>query len=94
MLGEWVQAGGFSFRSKLWYCIKENFIFYSIVGFLGLLGIGLIYAFPTIKGEGITWAQFAIAMSNTYGLVLIMIFLSFGVVAIPKKYFGMKDLNV
>ena len=40
-----------------------------------------------------TWADFAIAITNTYGLVLIMIFLSYGVVAIPKKYFGMKDIS-
>ena len=91
MLGEWVQAGGFTFVRKLWYAIKENMIFYSVMGCLGLLGVGLIYAFPSIKGK-VTWPDFAIAVTNTYGLVLIMIFLSYGVVAIPKKYFGMKDI--
>lgn len=49
--------------------------------------------FPTIKGESITWPQFAIAMSNTYCLCLVMIFLSYGVVALPRKYLGMKNLR-
>ena len=93
MLGEWVQAGGFTWGRKLWICIRENLIFYSVMLCLGALGIGLIFIFPEIKGKKTTWPNFAIAMSNTYGLVLIMIFLSYGVVMIPKKYFGMKDLG-
>lgn len=36
---------------------------------------------------------FCIALGNTWGLFLIILFLGYGIVAVPKKYWGMKNIN-
>ena len=68
----------------------QNLIFYVAMGVLG--GIALVYLWSKgqFDGENGSFTGFLIFCSNAYGLILIIIFLGYGVVAVPKKYFGMK----
>ena len=93
MLGEYVIAGDFTVRAKLWTCVVQNIIFYSILGLLG--GIALLYLWA--KGQfdrgNSSFTGFLIFCTNAYGLILIILFLGYGIVAVPRKYFGMKSFS-
>ena len=63
---------------------------------LGLLG-GIALLFLWAKGQfdqdNGSFSGFLIFCMNAYGLILIILFLGYGIVAVPKKYFGMKSFS-
>jgi hypothetical protein len=91
MLGEYVIAGDFTVRAKLWTAFIQNLIFYIVMGVVG--GVALIYLWyrGQFNGENSSFSGFLIFCINAYGLVLIILFLGYGIIAVPKKYFGMKS---
>ena len=93
MLGEYVVAGDFTVKDKLWTWFIQNMIFYLIIGVLG--GIALIYLWikGQFEGPDSSFSGFIIFWMNAYGLILIVLFLSYGIVAVPKKYYGMKSFD-
>ena len=57
--------------------------------------IALIYLWikGQFSGDDSSFSGFIIFCMNAYGLILIVLFLSYGIVAVPKKYFGMKSFS-
>lgn len=90
MIGEYVIAGEFTIKAKLWTCFIQNLIFYVVVGALGLIALIYLWAKGQFDGENGSFTGFLIFCTNAYGLILIILFLGFGLVAVPKKYYGMK----
>ncbi|KAL8475150.1 hypothetical protein ACS0TY_031540 [Phlomoides rotata] len=84
-------AGDFSMVERLKTSIHVNLIFYLIVGSIGLFGLILVITMHQnwIGGRGILgWAM---ACSNTFGLVTGAFLLGFGLSEIPKSIWRNAD---
>ncbi|KAK9018897.1 hypothetical protein V6N11_033942 [Hibiscus sabdariffa] len=75
-------AGDFTVAERLKTSIHANLIFYLCVGSLGLVGVILFIIFRRNWSGGIL--GFAMACSNTFGLVTGAFLLGFGLSEIPK----------
>ncbi|KAH9276402.1 hypothetical protein BASA83_001095 [Batrachochytrium salamandrivorans] len=78
----YVRSGELSFRGRLWSGIKDNIIFYCICG-----GIGSIFILYAIFGLNISATYlltFAIPATNAYGLLLLTVFMGYGLVEVPR----------
>ena len=84
MLGEYVIAGDFTVRAKLWTAIVQNIIFYSVIGTLAAVALIFLYAKGQFDNDKGSFQGFLIFCTNAYGLILIILFLSYGVVEVPK----------
>ncbi|XP_065874159.1 uncharacterized protein [Euphorbia lathyris] len=74
-------AGDFTVTERLKTSIRANLVFYLIVGSIGLFGLILLILMHKIRGGVL---GFAIACSNTFGLVTGAFLLGFGLSEIPK----------
>lgn len=84
-------AGDFTMIERLKTSIHVNLIFYLIVGSIGLLGLILVITMHKnwLHGRGILgWAM---ACSNTFGLVTGAFLLGFGLSEIPKSIWRNAD---
>lgn len=63
------------------------------MGVLGGIALLYLWAKGQFDGENGTFSGFLIFCTNAYGLILIILFLGYGLVAVPKKYFGMKTFS-
>ncbi|KAK4438154.1 LMBR1 domain-containing protein 2A [Sesamum alatum] len=75
-------AGDFTIRERLKTSAQINLIYYSCVGSIALFGVILLIIFH--KNWGGTILGFAMACSNTFGLVTGAFLLGFGLSEIPK----------
>uniref|UniRef100_A0A453R4Q6 Uncharacterized protein n=1 Tax=Aegilops tauschii subsp. strangulata TaxID=200361 RepID=A0A453R4Q6_AEGTS len=75
-------AGDFTVKERLKTSIRANLLYYEIVGSIGFFGIVLIIIMHHDWGGAIL--GFAMACSNTFGLVTGAFLLGFGLSEIPK----------
>lgn len=93
MLGEYVISGDFTVKAKFMTALIQNLIFYAILGVVGAIALVYLWAKGQFDaGEG-SFSGFLIFCTNAYGLILIILFLSYGLVGVPKKYYGMKSFE-
>ncbi|KAL5669389.1 hypothetical protein ACJX0J_021610, partial [Zea mays] len=76
-------AGDFTVKERLKTSIHMNLLFYSIVGAIGLIGVILLLIMHRAWDGGIV--GFAMACSNTFGLVTGAFLLGFGLSEIPRN---------
>ncbi|XP_048232649.1 LMBR1 domain-containing protein 2 homolog A isoform X2 [Ricinus communis] len=81
-------AGDFTVTERLKTSIHANLVFYLIVGAIGLFGLILLIMMNKIK-SGVL--GFAMACSNTFGLVTGAFLLGFGLSEIPKSLWRNAD---
>ncbi|KAI9275921.1 LMBR1-like membrane protein-domain-containing protein [Phascolomyces articulosus] len=84
MMQAYVNTGDFGFTQQVKSAIQVNLRFYSIyvvIGFFGLLYL--------VLGSGYTTKEkiqgFVMAMANSWGLFLVIVFLGYGLVAVPRR---------
>ncbi|KAK4759518.1 hypothetical protein SAY87_022649 [Trapa incisa] len=82
-------AGDFTFKERLKTSIHVNLVFYLVVGCIGLFGLILLITMHKIRGGSIL--GFAMACSNTFGLVTGAFLLGFGLSEIPKSIWRSSD---
>ncbi|KAJ3321375.1 LMBR1 domain-containing protein 2 [Boothiomyces sp. JEL0866] len=85
----YVRSGGFTFKKRLYDGIMENIIFYAAIGvpsigFLLYAIFGLNVPVYLMNNCRESLLDLAIPASNAYGLVLLALFMSFGLVEIPR----------
>jgi len=84
ILQSYVTVGNFTIWEKLKASLRENLIFYGIASIVGLIvGIPVI-----VKLQLFNWAllgAICIALGNAWGLLLLVGFLGYGLVEIPKR---------
>jgi len=73
--------------------LLANFWFYVMVSIPGVVFLILILVFKVNETQHMDLFSFVLAVNNTFSLVCILMFLSYGVVAIPKKYLNKKSIN-
>ncbi|GMH32963.1 hypothetical protein BSKO_00797 [Bryopsis sp. KO-2023] len=78
----YVEAGDFTFLGRVRSSIKDNLLFYFVMGGLG--GIGLLIVIVTGHLRMGTLPGFCIALANTFGLLVVVLLLGYGLVAVPK----------
>ncbi|KAI7856552.1 LMBR1-like membrane protein-domain-containing protein [Circinella umbellata] len=84
MMQAYVNTGDFGFTQRIKSAIQVNLRFYSIyvaIGFFGLLYL--------IFGSGYNTREkiqgYVMAMANSWGLFLVIVFLGYGLVAVPRR---------
>jgi hypothetical protein len=82
-------AGDFTVKERLKTSIHMNLLFYSIVGAIGLIGLILLLIMHRAWDGGIV--GFAMACSNTFGLVTGAFLLGFGLSEIPRNIWKNAD---
>lgn len=82
-------AGDFTVKERLKTSIHSNLIFYLCVGSIGLFGLTLMILLRRNRSGGIL--GFAMACSNTFGLVTGAFLLGFGLSEIPKGIWKSAD---
>ncbi|KAF0902726.1 hypothetical protein E2562_019074 [Oryza meyeriana var. granulata] len=82
-------AGDFTVKERLKTSIHKNLVYYKIMGSIGLVGIILIIIMRHDWAGGIM--GFAMACSNTFGLVTGAFLLGFGLSEIPKNIWKTAD---
>lgn len=76
-------SGGFTFQAKLWEAFFQNLLFYIVSGIIGVIYIG--YRVGTGSASLSEVIGFAMAMGNTYGVLLIIALMGNGLVALPRR---------
>jgi hypothetical protein len=84
-------SGGFSFGQRLKDAFRVNIKFYGISATLFIGFLIYIAAVGTITFSSIP--SFGIALSNTYGLLLLALFLGYGLVALPRSLWYVSRLS-
>ncbi|KAL7591401.1 hypothetical protein Lser_V15G34261 [Lactuca serriola] len=84
-------AGDFTVAERLKTSIHVNLVFYLILGVVALFGLTLLILLHKNWGGGIL--GFAMACSNTFGLVTGAFLLGFGLSEIPKGIWVNSDYN-
>ncbi|CAM0913751.1 unnamed protein product [Alopecurus aequalis] len=82
-------AGDFTVKERLKTSIRANLLYYEVVGAIGLFGVILIMIMRHDWGGAIL--GFAMACSNTFGLVTGAFLLGFGLSEIPKNIWKNAD---
>lgn len=79
-----VQTGEFEFGRRCWASIRFNLLFYgaSLIG-LGLLVTWLVLGTTIRTAEGV--GAWLMALSNAFGLLLLLIFMGHGLVDVPRS---------
>ncbi|CAH9133589.1 unnamed protein product [Cuscuta epithymum] len=78
-------AGDFSVVERLKTSVHVNLVFYLIVGSIGLFGLVLLIIMRLRRSWSGGLLGFAMACSNTFGLVTGAFLLGFGLIEIPKS---------
>ncbi|KAK4271227.1 hypothetical protein QN277_019950 [Acacia crassicarpa] len=84
-------AGDFSVKARLKTSLHGNLVFYLSIGLVGLVGLILLVIFHTDWSGNIM--GFAMACSNTFGLVTGAFLLGFGLSEIPRSLWINADWN-
>jgi hypothetical protein len=87
---EYAASGGFTVRQRIHDSIRSNVYFYVVIG--GVVGVlfGYVVFMKGIHTEKDV-LDLAVAISNAFGLILIVIFLALGLVGIPRSLWRMSD---
>ncbi|KAI9222979.1 LMBR1-like membrane protein-domain-containing protein [Blastocladiella britannica] len=84
ILQSYCDSGGFTFRQSLRKSLHYNAWYYGVIAVLALLALAYITVvngppdFKALKGIGM-------ALSNAYGLILLILCLSYGLVDVPRE---------
>jgi len=82
-------AGEFTFFEKFRSALRENIIFYLVAGVIGLIFLIWMLVNKTLGTDEVI--PFAMAASNAWGLILMMLFLGYALVEIPRKFWRNAD---
>eukprot|EP01025_Chloroclados_australasicus_P062885 TRINITY_DN8278_c0_g1_i1.p1 TRINITY_DN8278_c0_g1~~TRINITY_DN8278_c0_g1_i1.p1 ORF type:complete len:705 (+),score=48.23 TRINITY_DN8278_c0_g1_i1:276-2390(+) len=82
----YVDAGDFTVLGKLSTSVKENLVFYGLMIVLGIIGIMLILFTGRLRLSDMfsSFPSLAATLSNTFGLVVCIVLMGYGLVEIPK----------
>ncbi|KAJ1748874.1 hypothetical protein H4R22_000691 [Coemansia sp. RSA 1290] len=86
----YVDSGAFAFRDRLRDAAWSNVQFYGATGAAGMLIVGYIALTRGVFGADLV--ALLMALANFWGLFLVIAFMGFGLVAIPRKLWRRGDL--
>ncbi|KAG0266041.1 hypothetical protein BG011_003479 [Mortierella polycephala] len=80
LLQAYTQSGEFTVMKRFRSAVRYNIIYQLIIGFFALLG--LIYVWYSQGSSNLR--AYVMALSNSWGLVLVVIFMGYGMVDVPR----------
>ncbi|XP_033117086.1 G-protein coupled receptor-associated protein LMBRD2B-like [Anneissia japonica] len=88
LLKSYANAGDFTVRGKLKSAFIENLIWYG--SYLVIFGALVIYVIvsPKLDIDAVQLQVIGITASNTWGLLLLVLLLGYGLVEVPRKYWA------
>ncbi|KAF9960370.1 hypothetical protein BGZ72_007175 [Mortierella alpina] len=87
LLQAYTQSGEFTVMKKFRSAVRYNIIYQLIIGTIALIGlVGVIYAQGTSNLRA-----YVMALSNSWGLVLVVIFMGYGMVDVPRRLWHKGD---
>lgn len=89
---EYETAGEFTVRARLRTAIVNNLIIYGIFAVLGALFLLYLYLKDQLHVQEL--APLGMAASNAFGMFLVVIFLSHGLVAVPRALWREKKMEI
>ncbi|KAJ1665448.1 hypothetical protein EV178_003235 [Coemansia sp. RSA 1646] len=92
LMMSYVDSGAFAFRDRLRAAVWSNLQFYGISGAVGILVVGYIALTRGFFGADLI--AFLMALANFWGLFLVITFMGFGLVSIPRKLWRCGDLEL
>jgi len=90
IIQEYEKAPDFTVKDKLKRALKTNLMFYVIIAVLGLAFVFYMVIKKQFTSKSLT--AFLIAVSNAWGIFLIIMLFGYGLVAIPKSLW--KEANL
>ncbi|KAF9990732.1 hypothetical protein BGZ75_000118 [Mortierella antarctica] len=83
----YTQSGEFTVMRKFRSAVRYNLIYQLIIGTIALIGlVGVIY----VQGTS-NLRAYVMALSNSWGLVLVVIFMGYGMVDVPRRLWHKGD---
>lgn len=83
LLSGYIQSGHYTPWKKFKDSIYQNFVYYSVLGIIGVVFIVYIAIVRKMTGQALL--AFLMAMGNAWGLLLCVVFLGYGLISIPKS---------
>lgn len=83
LVSSYINSGAFTFFKRLLYALKDNYIFYLVVGIPAILLIAYVIVKDHISFGNLIHAL--IAISNTIGLTIYVFYLGYGMVNLTLK---------
>ncbi|KAF9897311.1 hypothetical protein BX616_005820, partial [Lobosporangium transversale] len=87
LLQEYSQSGEFTVMKRFRHAIRYNIIYQLIIGSIALLG--LIYVWYSQGSSNLR--AYIMALSNSWGLILVIIFMGYGMVDVPRRLWHKGD---
>ncbi|KAF9980776.1 hypothetical protein BGZ65_004697 [Modicella reniformis] len=87
LLQVYTQSGEFTMMKKLRHAIRYNIIYQLIIGVVAFLG--LIYVWYSERSSNLR--GYIMALSNSWGLVLVIVFMGYGMVDVPRRLWHKGD---
>lgn len=87
LMAGYLRSGYLSFYGKVWTGIWENIVFYAVCGLVGIIAI-----FGAIFGIGLdpeTLIDMIPALTNAYGLILLIFLMGYGLVEVFIRINGL-----
>ena len=88
---EFYIAADFTFENKFKRAVARNLIFYAIIGAIALIFLVYLFIIEKFTYEGIK--TLVIALSNTWGSILIIFLLGYGLIEVPRFMLNMTNYN-
>lgn len=92
----YVTGGEFNFISRLKSAVLSQFIYLTALAVLGVIFFGILLLTENLTLYYLCRSSvpaFAIAASNSWGLLLLLLFLGYGLIALPKILWYNSDLK-
>ncbi|KAJ2549225.1 hypothetical protein EV175_004527 [Coemansia sp. RSA 1933] len=90
LMMSYVDSGAFAAKDRLRDAAWSNLQFYGVGGAVGLVVVGYVALTRGVFGADLV--AFMMALANFWGLFLVITFMGFGLVAIPRKLWRRGDL--
>lgn len=87
LLQAYTQSGEFTVMKKFRSAVRYNIIYQLIVGSVALLGLVLLWSHLGPSNL----RAYIMALSNSWGLVLVVIFMGYGMVDVPRRLWHKGD---
>ncbi|RUP47075.1 LMBR1-like membrane protein-domain-containing protein [Jimgerdemannia flammicorona] len=92
LMQSYVDAGEFTFGTRFRRAIKENLKFYLVYAVLGIAAGVYLIVTELFKSRD-AFVGFVMAMANSWGLLLAILFMGYGLVSIPRQLWNAADTH-
>lgn len=87
-----IPTGEFTLRDRLLSALKSYLIYYAVLGFVGAGFLFYLWLDGYFEKSALPLQGFIMAVTSSIGLIMIIAFLGFGLISIPRLYYMKADI--